>query len=116
MLPFPPSRADMPYRGPFDASMPDARRLRVLVIDESPSGREAISRSLSRDDDLEVIVVTSATQAFDVIAVTRPDVIVLDIDLTGMGSIGFLDRIMSIDPIPVILACDIVHPSAVAAL
>jgi two-component system chemotaxis response regulator CheB len=29
---------------------------------------------------------------------------------------GILERVMSIDPIPMILACDIVHPSAVTAL
>lgn len=104
------------YRGPFDVSPAGTRALRVLAVDESPSGRDALSRSLARDDGIEVVTASSATQAFDAMAARRPDVLVVDVDLAGMGSMGILQRVMSTEPIPVILACDIVNPSAVTAL
>ena len=107
---------DMMYRGPFDVSYLGTRALRVLAVDESPSGRDALSRSLARDDEIEVVTAASATQAFDAMGAKRPDVLVVDVDLPGMGSMGILERVMSTDPLPVILACDIVHPSGVTAL
>src|SRR6185503_3709538 len=61
----PPIGCHRMYRGPFDVSYMGTRALRVLAVDESPSGRDALSRSLARDDEIDVVTAASATQAFD---------------------------------------------------
>jgi two-component system, chemotaxis family, protein-glutamate methylesterase/glutaminase len=88
-----------------DARQTDpARKIRVLIVDDSASVRMTLSEIIAADPDLEVM----ATAADPYVAVERirqevPDVIFLDIELPRMDGLTFLRKIMSQRPIPVVI-------------
>jgi two-component system chemotaxis response regulator CheB len=80
------------------------RKIRVLIVDDSATVRQALIDLLSGIADIEVM----ATAADPFIAATHiqhevPDVIILDIEMPRMDGITFLRKIMAQRPIPVIL-------------
>ena len=80
------------------------RKIRVLIIDDSASVRQALSTILSADPQIEVIGV--ASDPF--IAARRlqddvPDVITLDVEMPRMDGITFLRKLMAQRPIPVVM-------------
>jgi two-component system chemotaxis response regulator CheB len=82
----------------------EARKIRVLIVDDSASVRTTLSDIISADPELEVM----ATAADPYVAVERirhevPDVIFLDIELPRMDGLTFLRKLMSQRPIPVVI-------------
>jgi two-component system chemotaxis response regulator CheB len=80
------------------------RKIRVLVVDDSASVREILSRVLKSDPAIDVI----GTAADPYVAAKRiseeiPDVITLDVEMPRMDGITFLRKIMSQHPIPVVM-------------
>jgi two-component system chemotaxis response regulator CheB len=80
------------------------QKIRVLVVDDSASVRETMSRVLSSDPHIEVI----GTASDPFVAAKRiqseiPDVITLDVEMPRMDGITFLRKIMSQRPIPVVM-------------
>jgi two-component system, NarL family, invasion response regulator UvrY len=77
-------------------SSAEAARISVLLVDDHAVVREGYRRLLEREQS--IIVVAEAANAADALhfdAQLRPDVIVLDIALPGIGGIEILKRIMS---------------------
>ncbi|HEY4201646.1 MAG TPA: chemotaxis response regulator protein-glutamate methylesterase [Devosiaceae bacterium] len=87
------------------STTPDsAKKIRVLIVDDSASVRLTLSDIISSDPDLEVM----ATAADPYVAVERirqevPDVIFLDIELPRMDGLTFLRKMMAQRPIPVVI-------------
>jgi two-component system chemotaxis response regulator CheB len=85
--------------------MPDAaRKIRVLIVDDSASVRTTLSEIIESDPDLEVM----ATATDPYVAVERirkevPDVIFLDVEMPRMDGLTFLRKLMSQRPIPVVV-------------
>ncbi|HVW93351.1 MAG TPA: chemotaxis response regulator protein-glutamate methylesterase [Devosia sp.] len=82
----------------------EARKIRVLIVDDSASVRTTLADIISADPDLEVM----ATAADPYVAVERirhevPDVIFLDIELPRMDGLTFLRKLMAQRPIPVVI-------------
>src|SRR5262249_59792240 len=80
------------------------RKIRVLVVDDSASVREPLSRVLQSDPAIEVM----GTAADPCVAAKRigeeiPDVITLDVEMPRMDGITFLRKVMSQHPIPVVM-------------
>ena len=86
------------------------KKIRVLVIDDSASVRQAMTAILSADPQIEVIAA-----AADPIAAARyiqselPDVITLDVEMPRMDGITFLRRLMSQCPVPVVMCSSLVE-------
>jgi two-component system, chemotaxis family, protein-glutamate methylesterase/glutaminase len=79
-------------------------KIRVLIIDDSASVRQALSDVIGSAHDLEVIATASDPYvAAGHIAHQAPDVITLDIEMPRMDGITFLRKIMSQHPIPVVI-------------
>ncbi|WP_375182554.1 response regulator, partial [Sphingomonas adhaesiva] len=84
--------------------------IRVLVIDDSASVRQAMTAILSADPEIEVIAA-----AADPFAAARhiqeeiPDVITLDVEMPRMDGITFLRKLMSQRPIPVVMCSSLVE-------
>lgn len=79
-------------------------KIRVLIVDDSASVRQALGDIINADPDLEVM----ATAADPYIAADRiraevPDVVFLDIELPRMDGLTFLRKIMSQRPLPVVV-------------
>jgi len=80
------------------------QKLRVLVVDDSASVRETLTRILESDPSIEVM----GTASDPFVAAKRiqdeiPDVITLDVEMPRMDGITFLRKIMSQRPIPVVM-------------
>src|ERR1700753_4232987 len=80
------------------------RKIRVLIIDDSASVRQTMTKILNSDPEIEVI-----SAASDPFAAARrmqeevPDVITLDVEMPRMDGITFLRKLMSQCPVPVVM-------------
>ena len=64
-------------------------RLRVLVVDDQALVRAGFTSILQREDDLEVVgEAADGMEALDVVARTRPDVVLMDVRMPRMDGIA----------------------------
>jgi two-component system, chemotaxis family, protein-glutamate methylesterase/glutaminase len=83
---------------------PTARKVRVLIVDDSAVMRELLRRILSRDPDIEVVGSAPDPIAAEArIPLDRPDVLTLDVDMPRMDGLTFLERLMATNPLPVVM-------------
>ncbi|MDX3927774.1 MAG: chemotaxis response regulator protein-glutamate methylesterase [Shinella sp.] len=81
-----------------------AKKIRVLIIDDSASVRQALASVLEQDPEIEVMGAASDPfMAARKIQEEIPDVITLDVEMPRMDGITFLRKIMSQRPIPVVM-------------
>jgi two-component system, chemotaxis family, protein-glutamate methylesterase/glutaminase len=79
-------------------------RIRVLIVDDSASVRQALTDLLGADPEIEVMgTATDPFSAARKITQDVPDVMTLDIEMPRMDGITFLRKIMSQHPIPVVI-------------
>jgi two-component system, chemotaxis family, protein-glutamate methylesterase/glutaminase len=90
---------------------------RVLVVDDSPTMRGLISSILSSDPDVDVVgQAGDAMEAREAIKRLNPDVVTLDIEMPNMNGLDFLEKIMTLRPMPVIMVSSLTHRGADATL
>lgn len=81
-----------------------SRKIKVLVVDDSPIIRKIISDALKLDPTIEVVATAENPYAArEKILSCDPDVICLDIIMPRMDGIMFLKKLMRYKPIPVII-------------
>jgi two-component system chemotaxis response regulator CheB len=81
-----------------------AKPIRVLVIDDSASVRQALCAVLSEDPEIEIMgVAGDPFVAARRIQEEVPDVITLDVEMPRMDGITFLRKLMAQRPIPVVM-------------
>lgn len=69
--------------------------VRLLIVDDSLVARTALTRMIDGAEGLEVTAAAnSAEAALDLLAVSRVDVILLDLDMPGIGGLEALPRII----------------------
>ncbi len=79
------------------------RQLRVLVVDDSAVVRQVMTAVLSQEAGMDVVVAADPIIAMGKMKRTPPDVIVLDLEMPRMHGLDFLRKIMSENPIPVVV-------------
>ncbi|HET7506712.1 MAG TPA: chemotaxis response regulator protein-glutamate methylesterase [Kofleriaceae bacterium] len=80
------------------------RKIRVLVVDDSASVRQALKDILDADPGIEVIATAGDPfAAADRMRKEAPDVITLDVEMPRMDGISFLEKLMRQHPIPVVI-------------
>lgn len=78
--------------------------IRVLVVDDSALIRQVLSDILKQDPDITVIgTAVDGEDALQKIAIQKPDVITLDLEMPKMNGLDCLAKIMEQSPIPVIM-------------
>lgn len=80
------------------------QKIRVMVVDDSALVRETLSNLLTSDSSIEIF----ATAQDPIVAMrkmenSRPDVIILDIEMPRMDGLTFLEKIMGEKPLPIII-------------
>jgi two-component system chemotaxis response regulator CheB len=94
-----------------------ARRIRVLVVDDSAVVRNVFQQELARDPELEVVgTAPDPYAARDLILAREPDVITLDVEMPRMDGITFLHKIMRYRPTPVIVVSSLTPAGGALAL
>jgi len=94
-----------------------AKKIRVLIVDDSAVVRQTMSEILSSDPQIEVM--STAGDPFiaaDRIREEIPDVITLDVEMPRMDGITFLQKIMSQHPIPVVMCSSLTEKGSETAL
>src|SRR5262249_20650226 len=85
-------------------------------VDDSAVVRQTMTAILSRDSRISPTTASDPVIALDKMRKARPDVIVLDLELPRIDGLTFLRRIMSEDPIPVVVCSSLARRGAEAAL
>ncbi len=82
-----------------------AAKTKVIIVDDSQTIRDMFTAILSADPGIEVVA--TAEDPFDArekIKRLNPDIITLDVEMPKMDGISFLEKIMTLRPMPVIMA------------
>ncbi len=73
--------------------------IRILIADDHPLFREGVATSLSAEPDFEVIAQAgSGEEAVELAHRLHPDMVMLDVGMTGMGGIAAAGKISSSIP------------------
>ncbi|MBP3197938.1 MAG: response regulator [Butyrivibrio sp.] len=80
-------------------------RKRVLIADDTTLMREMIRGALPAEDYQIVGEATSGDMAIELYKETKPDVMLLDINMPKMNGIDALTEIMKIDPDAKVIMC-----------
>ncbi|MGH8459720.1 MAG: response regulator, partial [Nevskiales bacterium] len=91
------------------AAGPPRRSVEVLVVDDSAVVRQVMTALLSEERRVNVTVAADPIFAMDKMRKTRPDVIVLDLEMPRMDGLSFLKKLMAERPLPVVV-CSAVAP------
>ncbi len=94
-----------------------AKKIRVLIVDDSAVVRQTLTGILSSDPDIEVMAKASDPFiAADHLRREVPDVIMLDIEMPRMDGLTFLQKVMSQHPIPVVICSSLAETGSDTAL
>jgi len=94
-----------------------ARKIRVLIVDDSALVRRILSDALAGEPDLEVVgTATDPYVARDMILQLKPDVLTLDIEMPRMDGLTFLRKLMRYNPMPVLVISSLAQASCAATL
>jgi two-component system chemotaxis response regulator CheB len=91
----------------------NAKRIRVLIVDDSALVRRLLTDMLSSDPGIEVLgSVGDAYAAREKIKSLNPDVLTLDVEMPKMDGITFLRNLMRLRPMPVIMVSSLTEQGA----
>ncbi len=94
-----------------------ARRMRVLIVDDSAIVRRMLADALESEADMEVVgLAPDPVVARDLIRLHRPDVVTLDIEMPRMDGLTFLRMLMQRHPLPVIIVSSVTQSGSAASL
>jgi two-component system chemotaxis response regulator CheB len=94
-----------------------ARKIRVLVVDDSALVRKAISDALNKDPDIEVV--GSACDPYvarEKILRLHPDILTLDMEMPRMDGLTFLKILMAQHPLPVVVVSSLTQAGSQLAM
>lgn len=85
-----------PRRDPPGPAKTPRSPLKVMVVDDSITARTVHSRIVAGDDDMSVVAIAgTAEQAIHLLGTVRVDVILLDLDMPGIGGLDALPGIIA---------------------
>jgi two-component system chemotaxis response regulator CheB len=94
-----------------------ARKIRVLVVDDSPLVRRLFRDAINQQPDMEVIgVAPDPFVARDLLLKLKPDVMTLDVEMPRMDGLTFLGKVMHYQPMPVIIISSLTQSASRAAI
>lgn len=89
------------------------KKIRVLIVDDSPFIREMFTEYLNADPQIEVVgTAEDPHDAREQIKAKHPDVITLDVEMPKMDGLSFLEKIMTLRPMPVVMASSLTQKNA----
>lgn len=91
--------------------------IRVLIVDDSAFVRQLLTEMLSSDPGISVVgAAPNPFIARDMIKALNPDVLTLDIEMPRMDGLAFLEKIMTLRPMPVLMISSLTQKGADTAM
>jgi two-component system chemotaxis response regulator CheB len=91
--------------------------IRVLIVDDSALVRQMLGQILSSDPSLTVVgAAPDPLIAREMIKSLNPDVVTLDVEMPRMDGLAFLEKIMTLRPMPVLMISSLTQKGAELAL
>jgi two-component system chemotaxis response regulator CheB len=79
-------------------------KIKVLIVDDSALIRSVMREIIGSQSDMEVVgVAPDPIVARDLIKLTNPDVLTLDVEMPKMDGLDFLEKLMRLRPMPVVM-------------
>jgi two-component system chemotaxis response regulator CheB len=89
----------------------------VLIVDDSAFVRRVLTEILSSDPSIAVVgAAPDPFVAREMIKTLNPDVVTLDIEMPRMDGLAFLEKIMTLRPMPVLMISSLTQKGADVAL
>lgn len=96
---------------------PPTARIKVLVVDDSAFMRKAISKMLESDPEIQVVgTASNGKEGIDKVALLKPDLVTMDIEMPTMDGLTALRHIMQTNPTPVMMLSSLTSEGAHATL
>src|SRR5690606_12535732 len=109
-----PVRPGRPAAGHQEARRVTSRPLRVLIAEDSPTVRELLVHILGSDPGIEVVeAVEDGEKAVAAVARLQPDVVTMDVHMPGIGGFEATRRIMTTNPLPILIVSGTLADEAV---
>lgn len=106
--------------------MKPAKKIRVLIADDSSVAREMLRAVLEEQDDIEVIAeATNGKEAVELTQQLRPDLVTMDLNMPVMNGVKAIEHIMHQKAVPILvvssetdaeLACEALYHGALDAI
>jgi two-component system chemotaxis response regulator CheB len=102
---------------PKAVSSGQAKKLTVLIVDDSALVRRLLTEMLSSDPGITVLgAAHDAYDAREKIKALNPDVLTLDVEMPRMDGVTFLRNLMRLRPMPVIMVSSLTEKGAEVTL
>jgi two-component system, NarL family, invasion response regulator UvrY len=72
--------------------------VKILIVDEDPIVRAGLRRLLAAEPDAQIREAADGKEALTVLREQQPDLVVLDLNLPGIGGIEIISRLKSASP------------------
>ena len=93
------------------------KSISVLVVDDSALMRQMLTKLLSLDPEIEVVgAAGNAQEARQLIKALNPQVVTLDVNMPGMDGLSFLNKIMTLRPMPVVMVSGLTTAASEATI
>ena len=93
---------------------PEARLIRVLVAEDSPTVRDLLLHILHRDPQIHVVgIARDGQEAVELVQRVKPDVITMDVNMPRLNGFEATRRIMETQPTPIVIVSGIWDPQEV---
>ena len=93
------------------------KKIKVLIVDDSALIRQMLTAMLSKDPAIEVVgAAPDPLTARTMIKQLNPDVLTLDIEMPRMDGIAFLEKIITLRPMPVVMISSLTQEGADIAM
>jgi two-component system chemotaxis response regulator CheB len=84
-------------------------QVRVLVADDSPTVRLMICRMLESDPAIKIVgTVGNGREATEQVALLKPDIVTMDVQMPVMNGLDAIEHIMAYNPVPILVISSIV--------
>ena len=87
--------------------------VKVLIVDDSAFMRNALSSMLTSDPEIKVVgTARDGVEAVEKVALLKPDVVTMDVEMPRLDGLGALRIIMEKTPVPVIMVSSLTAEGA----
>lgn len=93
------------------------KKINVLIVDDSALIQQLLRGIFAETQDINVVGAASdALEARELIKQLSPDVVTLDIEMPKMDGLSFLEKIMTLRPMPVVMSSSLTQKGAEASV